>query len=85
VTTFSEPLIALESFTANYRDLFKDARLYKGFQATITGILCLVSRFSASGTPSSTVFSSNTRILCQTVLLGKVVARGLMGGALCSP
>jgi hypothetical protein len=39
VTTFSEPLTALESFTANYRDLFKDARLYKGFQATITGIL----------------------------------------------
>jgi hypothetical protein len=37
VTTFSEPLTALESFTANYRDLFKDARLYKGFQATITG------------------------------------------------
>lgn len=39
MTTFSDPLTALESFTANYRDLFKDTRLYKGFQATITGIL----------------------------------------------
>lgn len=36
---FTEPLRAIESFTADYRDLFKDARLYKGFQATITGIL----------------------------------------------
>jgi hypothetical protein len=39
MTRFSEPLTALESFTSDYRDLFKDARLYKGFQATITGIL----------------------------------------------
>lgn len=39
MTLFHEPLTAIESFTADYRDLFKDARLYKGFQATITGIL----------------------------------------------
>ena len=39
MTLFHAPLTAIESFTADYRDLFKDARLYKGFQATITGIL----------------------------------------------
>ena len=39
MTLLTEPLTAIESFTAHYRDLFKDARLYKGFQATITGIL----------------------------------------------
>jgi hypothetical protein len=44
VTTFSEPLASLESFTADYRDLFHDQRLYKGFQATITGILASISR-----------------------------------------
>jgi Transposase DDE domain len=45
MTLFCDPLSAIESFTAHYRDLFHDARLYKGFQATITGIL-------ASGTTS---------------------------------
>ncbi len=39
MTHFNEPLSALESFTSEYRDLFKDKRLFKGFQATITGIL----------------------------------------------
>ena len=39
MTRFSEPLTALESFTQNYQDLFHDARLFKGFQATISGIL----------------------------------------------
>jgi ubiquinone/menaquinone biosynthesis C-methylase UbiE len=39
VTLFNEPLTAIEAFTIDYRDLFKDARLYKRFQATITDIL----------------------------------------------
>jgi Transposase DDE domain len=39
MTRFSEPLTALQTFTSEYRDLFHDKRLFKGFEATITGIL----------------------------------------------
>ena len=39
MTQISHPTSALENYTQDYSDLFKDKRLFTGFQATITGIL----------------------------------------------
>ena len=39
MTPSSEPLSALEHYSLGYQDLFHDRRLFKGFQATLSGIL----------------------------------------------
>ena len=39
MTRSSEPLSALEHYSLGYQDLFHDRRLFKGFQATLSGIL----------------------------------------------
>ena len=39
MTQISHPGSALENYTQDYSDLFKDKRLFTGFQAIITGIL----------------------------------------------
>jgi len=39
MTPSSEPLSALEQYSLGYQDLFHDRRLFKGFQATLSGIL----------------------------------------------
>jgi len=39
MTTSSEPLSALEQYSLGYQDLFRDRRLFTGFQATLSGIL----------------------------------------------
>ena len=39
MTPILHPESALENYTRDYADLFKDQRLFTGFQATITGIL----------------------------------------------
>jgi Transposase DDE domain len=39
MTQISHPTSALENYTQDYSDLFKDQRLFTGFQAIITGIL----------------------------------------------
>ena len=39
MTPSSEPLSALEHYSLGYQDLFHDRRLFKGFQAILSGIL----------------------------------------------
>jgi len=39
MTPLDEPLSALEQYSLGYQDLFHDRRLFKGFQATLSGIL----------------------------------------------
>ncbi len=39
MTPISHPTSALENYTQDYSDLFKDKRLFTGFQAIITGTL----------------------------------------------